>query len=197
MNKDVLVKGIEIIGVLFAAFGGFLTGIAPPQASDARFAVGLSSFLSLILLFAIAALAKSKHRKAWIVASGLLFATAVAGGFLYWSNSVAYTFEYPPGNKRLDHIAGVDLTPEAKEYKQHHESISNAQLLAKFGGLENISRVWSAESIRQARTKLITSYLILVLAIASSIFALTEGALGSDTGSGKLRQTGRKLAAME
>ena len=70
MNQSLLTKGIEIVGALLAAFSGFLIGIAPPQAADAKFAVGISSFLSLIILFIIVALTRQrkKYRRVWIVA---------------------------------------------------------------------------------------------------------------------------------
>ena len=178
MSRNVLSKAIGVIVVLFAAFGGFLSGIAPPEEADAKFAVGLSSFLALIILLAIAALAKKKHSREWIIAACVLFVIAVPSAFLYWSNSVDYTFEYPPGSGRADHVAGDQLTPEARAYKGIHTGLSNAQLLARFGGLENMQKVWLPESIRTARTKLIGCYLLMVLMIASALFALTEGALG-------------------
>jgi hypothetical protein len=179
VNKSLLTKGIEVIGALFAAFGGFLVGVAPPQAADARFAVGISSFLALIILFLIAALTKKKYRRVWIIAAACLFVVAAAGAYYYKTTYDALTFEYPPGSTRADHIAGTELTQSASEYKQQHEGISNAQLLAKFGGLENKGEVWPETSVNSARTKLIASYVLVVLAIAGSIFALTEGALGS------------------
>jgi nicotinamide riboside transporter PnuC len=177
MNNSLLVKGIEIVGVLFAAFGGFLVGMAPPQAADAKFAVGLSSFLALIILFIISALAKRKYRRAWLIIAGVLAFVILFAGYYYKTNYDALTFEYPPGSTQVEHIAGTELTQEAREYKESHPGISNAQLLAKFGGLENKGEVWMEESVSKGRTKLIGIYVFLVLAIASAIFALTEGVL--------------------
>lgn len=179
MNQNKLVKGIEIVGILFAAFGGFLAGIAPPQEADARFAVGISSFLVLIILFIVSALSDKKYRRAWIIVAACLLIISVGSAFYYKTTYNSLTFEYPPGSKEVEHIAGTELTELAKSYKQQHEGISNAQLLAGFGGLQNKGKVWKEDSINAARTKLIFSYVALVLAIASAIFALTEGALGS------------------
>lgn len=177
MNRNVLVKGIEIVGILFAAFGGFLAGIAPPQAADAKFAVGISSFLALIILLTIAILSKKKYQKAWIIAAVALFIAAIGAAYHYKTNYDTLTFEYPPGSTRVEHIAGTELTPRAKDYKLKNGGISNAQLIAKFGGLENKGKVWTEESVNSARTKLITSYVVLVLTIIAAVFALTEGAL--------------------
>lgn len=192
MNRSILAKGIEIVGVLFAAFGGFLAGIAPPQAADSRFAVGISSFLALIILFTIAALSKKKYRKGWIITAVCLF--AIAGGAVYYYKVTydALTFEYPPGSTKVEHIAGTEFTPEAKEYKLQHQGLSNAQLLAKFGGLQNKGEVWPEISVNNARRKLISSYIILILAITASIFALTEGALGGTSTRASVRGGGAR-----
>ena len=178
MNNNILVKGIEVIGVLFAAFGGFLVGIAPPQAADARFAVGISSFLALIILFIISALSKRKYKKWWLISGGILFIVILFAAYYYKTNHDALTFEYPPGSTKVEHIAGTELTQDAKEYKKENPGISNSQLLADFGGLPNKTMVWQEDSISTARTRLIGSYVLLVLAIAAAIFALIEGVLG-------------------
>jgi TRAP-type uncharacterized transport system fused permease subunit len=177
MGSNTLAKGIEIIGILFAAFGGFLAGIAPPQAADAKFAVGISSFLALIILFTIAALSRKRHQKSWVVTAFVLFIIAVGSAYYYKTLYNHLVFSYPPGNTQVEHIAGTELMPLAREYKKQHQSLSNSQLLAKFGGLQNKGSVWTETSVERARTKLIGSYMILVLSIASAIFALTEGAL--------------------
>jgi hypothetical protein len=102
----------------------------------------------------------------------------MGAAYYYKSLYDELTFEYPPGYSKVEHIAGTEKTTEAQKYLNEHKGLSNAQLLAKFGGLENKGKVWPETSINSARRKLITSYVILVLAIAGSIFAFTEGALG-------------------
>jgi hypothetical protein len=181
MNSTLLVKGIQIIGVLFAAFGGFLGGIAPPQNADAKFAVGLSSCLALIILLFISALSKKKYRKVWLISAGVLTVAIGFAAYYYKNTYDALTFEYPPGSTSVEHIAGTELTSDAKEYKEKNYGISHSQLLAKFGGLENKNEVWSEESISKARTKLTGSYVFLTLSIAGAIFALTEGVLVKPT----------------
>jgi hypothetical protein len=173
MNRSILIKGIEIVGVLFAAFGGFLAGIAPPEEADARFAVGISSFFALIILFIVAALSKKKYQKIWIIAAACLFVIAVGAAYYYKTTYDALTFEYPPGN----HVAGTELTPAARDYLRQHEGLSNAQLLARFGGLQNKGKVWPEASVNSARAKLIGSYVVLVLSIAAAIFASTVSSL--------------------
>lgn len=187
MDRSVLVKGIEIVGVLFAAFGGFLVGIAPPQTADAKFAVGISSLLALIILFTIVALAKKEYRTAWIITAVCLFMVGAGAAYYYKTIFDELTFAYPAGSTKIEYVAGTELTTAASDYRQQHQGISNAQLLAKFGGLQNRGKVWPEDSANKARRKLTSSYVILVLALATAIFALTEGVLGitPPSGSGK------------
>jgi uncharacterized membrane protein YhhN len=205
MNRTVLTKGLQLIGLLFTAFGGFLAGVAPPQAADARFAVGLSSFLALIVLFVISAVAKSKRKTPWLSTAGVFLGLSIFSGFYYWSNLTNLTYPYPPANTVADHIAGTEMTDRARKYQAEHPGVSKSQLVAKFGGLENVSQVWPDTSIERARTKLIASYVFLVLSVAVAIFVLTEGALFQANQNGPLDVTepkqplgaGSRVAAVE
>lgn len=187
MNQTVLVKGIEVVGVLFAAFGGFLVGIAPPQAADARFAVGISSFFALIILLLVSSLARKKHRRAWITAAVCCLILAIVASYYYKVSYNELTFEYPPGNPKVEYVAGTELTPLAQKERRDNPGISNAKLLAGFGGPRFIFKVWPEASVNAARKRLIFAYVILVTGLASSIFSLTEGTLGSAS-TGVVRQ---------
>jgi len=178
LNQNILIKAIEVVGVLFAAFGGFLVGIAPPQAADARFAVGISSFFALIILLLVSSLAKKKNVRAWIMAAICSLLVAAAAAYYYRSVYYSLTFEYPPGNTQVEYVAGTELTLEAQKQKRDNPTISNAELVAGFGGLPFRNRVWPEASVNDARKKLIFTYVILVIALASAIFSLTEGILG-------------------
>jgi len=191
LNRRLLAKGIEVIGVLFAAFGGFLAGIAPPEAADAKFAVGLSSFCALIILFAIAAVASKQFRKVWTLAALALLIVSFAAALYYKATYDRLTFEYPPGAQNAEYIAGTELTPEAREYLGAHDGLSKSQLLAKFGGLENKNKVWPEGSVNKARNHLIAIYVVLVLSIATAVFSLTEGAFSKARG-GSIRSRNSK-----
>ena len=176
MTKKILYSGIQVVGILFVAFGGFLAGIAPPQEADAKFAVGIASFLALIVFFIISAFMKKvEYRNVWTIGAGLLFIVAFFAAIAYKKTYDELTFEYPPGNRQIEQIAGTIFTSHAEHYRDSHPGISNSQLLAKFGGIENKQKVWTFESIVMGRMKLITSYIVLILSIAGSIFASTEG----------------------
>jgi len=181
LNANTIAKGIEIVGFLFVAFGGFLTGIAPPEMADARFAVGVSSFLALILLFVFAALSKrhsqERFRTYWIGAAVVLFVLSIATAFVYKSKYDSLTFKFPPNSTKVEYIAGTELTPQAQSYKQQNPGITKSELLDDFEGPKNIEKVWTEESIRKAKMYLTGSYVALVLSLLGAIFALTEGTL--------------------
>lgn len=190
-----LVRAIEVVGVLFAAFGGFLVGIAPPPEADARFAVGISSFFALVILLLVASLSNRKYRKIWIIVAFCSLVLAAVTAYYYKSSYNELTFEYPPGNPKVEYVAGTELTPAAQKVKRDNEGISNAKLVAGFGGLPYRGKVWPDASVNAARRKLIFSYVILVTALALSIFALTEGTLGSKSiGSGKTKNSTTRKA---
>lgn len=136
MNRTVLTKGLQLVGILFAAIGGFLAGIAPPQAADARFAVGLSSFLALIVLFVISAIAKTHRKTPWLGTAVICFVFSILGGFYYWSNLSDLTYPYPPENTVSDHIAGTEMTPRAEGFQKSHPGISKSQLSSEIWWIE-------------------------------------------------------------
>src|SRR5690349_2037648 len=99
--NSVLPRGIQTVGVFFAAFGGFLTGFAPPEEADPKFAVGISSFTALIVLFLCAALSHrqpaQRHRRIWIGCAVFCLLGFLLAAFFYQNRYAALTFEYPPG----------------------------------------------------------------------------------------------------
>jgi hypothetical protein len=191
MSNGILVRAIEVVGILFAAFGGFLVGVAPPQDADARFAVGISSFFALIVLLFVSSLSGKKYRRVWLTVAVVSFALTVAAAYYYKSNYDSLTFSFP--NTEGKHIAGTYLTPKAQEERDKNPSISNMDLVTGFGGLPYVTRVWPDAAISAAKNKLVFSYVFLVTALALSIFALTEGTLGAATvGAPRNNQAPRK-----
>lgn len=179
-TREVLTKAVEVIGFLFVAFGGFLANFAPPEGDDAAYAVGITSFLGLIILLFASALAKNlpsrKYKKIWLIAAGVFFVAAVVSSILYKQNLTQLTFAYPPDAVKAEYIKGTELTPEAKDYQDKTKK-SDSSLVAAFGGPTKREQVWVGESIKHARLVLTINYSILVLSLASAIFSLTEGIL--------------------
>jgi len=183
-DRSLLTKGIEIVGGLFAASGGFLIGIAPPEESDAKIAVGAGSFLAIIIWLLIKSAAQGlpvkKYKKRWIIASIVLSIAFVLSAFIYKQKYDALVFWYPPERPERQIVAGTVLKPRALEYQRNNPETVNNNALLLFGfGPENKNAVWPEESVRKAKAWLVGSYLVTVLMLVSSIFTLTEGIFGN------------------
>lgn len=180
--KELLGRAVEVVTFLFAAFGGFLEEVAPPEEAGARFAVGLASFFALIILLGLSVLAQkrltARRRRIWLIAAAALAVVAAVSGVLYQRNLEHLTFAYPPeSGARAEHVAGTHTTARARQYAD--QGLGPGQILAKFGP-ENRNLVWPAEAIRDAKTILTVNYLILVIAIAGAVFGLVEVYLAAE-----------------
>jgi len=175
-NSRVLARAVEAVVFLFAAFSGFLTGIAPPEEA-AQFSVGAAAMLALCLFLFISIHWKKKprprERRLWLVLAGSLMLVAAIAGLSYRYNLDVLTFAYPPDYPTSRYFAGTQYTPEASSLADK-EGLSAGQVVAKFGGLPNRHLVWNARSVERARLILVTNYLIFALSIAGTVFSLVE-----------------------
>ncbi|WP_263350615.1 hypothetical protein [Acidicapsa acidisoli] len=176
-GRKIIVSLVQVVLFLFTAFGGFLKKIAPPDETQPGYHVGLLSFLVLIILLTISALARqapaAKYRRAWTIAGIVCFVIAILSGFLYPRMLDRYTYAYPPEKPTQIRVKGLDsgLTDVAREWIQEHPLESSPGTLARKLPKENI---WTPESIEQAKTILLCSYGSLVLSLAAAIFCLIE-----------------------
>jgi hypothetical protein len=180
-GKELLARGIEVVTFLFAMFGGFLTAIAPPEETDAKFAVGISSFFALVVLLFIAVFVKKsrqkKYQKIWLGVAAFAFLLSMPSAFFYKSYLNQLTFPYPPDKIKAEWVRGTELTPLAREYQASLPGITPAELVANFGGMGNRELVWTPNSINRAKLILLVNYTLLVMSLALTIFCLTEGLL--------------------
>src|SRR5438552_8624437 len=97
--RNTLATAIEVVVFLFAAFGGFLRGVAPPEEADSKFAVGIASLLCLCLLLGISALLRlsplAKYYSIVIAVTGVLFVVALVAAFVYKYNLGRLLFAWP------------------------------------------------------------------------------------------------------
>jgi hypothetical protein len=175
--RSLLTSFIQVVAFLFAAFGGFLERIAPPEQTGARYAVGILSFLTLLILLVISALARTvpgaKFRRAWIITGASAFLLAIPPSFFYPSAIRLYTWAYPP-EKPIKRIRGRDseFTELVKTYLRDNpgQSSEPESLARKF----ELSDIWTAESLSSASTRLLVLYGWLVLSLSTAIFCLLE-----------------------
>jgi len=179
MNRDykgLLVSFVEIVVFLFAAFGGFLKSIAPPEQSGAPYIVGILSFLALISLLIVAAVARSapgeRYRRRWIFAGAIAFVVALPASFLYPRALAQHTWWYPP-EKPVQRVRGGDndFTEPVKDFLKGNPQDSAPERLARNFELDQI---WTQQSIDHAASELTTLYAWLVLSLATAVFCLLE-----------------------
>jgi len=175
-RRELLGKAVEVVTFLFAMFGGFLAGIAPPERAS-TFAVGFGSFLALILLLFLAVIAKGRfsrqRRKIWLIVAGTLAAMALVSGLVYQQKRAEWTFFYPPESEAEEFLRGTDYQPQALADKEQR-GLSVSQLVADYGGPGNRHLIWSEDSLGRARTLLTLLFLSLVLSLAGTNFCLVE-----------------------
>ena len=181
-GTKILAVAVEVVVFLFAAFGGFLAGIAPPEEADAEFAVGLGSFLALGILLWMAAAKRSwfrgRRRNVWLVIAATFLVLAPIVSALYWHQRSRLTFGFPPGQVEARYLAGTELTSAGRRYIEIHSGTKTAaEMVDEFGGLASRELIWTRESIGRAQMLLVALYLSSVLAISVGIFSLTEGLL--------------------
>ena len=176
-----LTKGLEFVAAVGAAFGGFLFNIAPPDETGVKFAVGISSFLMLLIFLFIATLTpgepKPENRKCWYFVAAVATVLFIASAFVYRYNFERLTLVYPPADEgQIRYVNGTELTPEGKAARDSKPNISRAELLDEFG--ENRRHaVWTQSSIDRANTTLVVNYVMVVLTITLALLCLIEGIL--------------------
>jgi ABC-type transport system involved in multi-copper enzyme maturation permease subunit len=148
MNK-LLSRFIQIVVFLFAAFGGFFNEIAPPTQTNPKMVVGFGSFLVLIILLIISAIARNsseaRSNKKWILAGCIFFVVAVLSGVLYpWTLSkLTYYYPPPPHAANLWRVKGLELTQTAKDFIDREPgNYSPAQLEVNL----NYEDIWTERS---------------------------------------------------
>jgi len=176
-----LTKGLEFVAALGAAFSGFLFNIAPPDETGVKFAVGISSFLMLLVFLFVATLtqreAKPENRKYWYIAAAVATALFIASAFTYRYNFERLTFLFPPDDEdQVRYVNGTELTKEGQVQRDKAPNSNRAELLDQFG--ENRRQaVWTQSSIDRANTILVVNYVIVVLTITLALLCLIEGIL--------------------
>src|SRR6266567_6031324 len=159
--KRIAAWAIEIATFFFAAFGGFLTKIAPPDQTGASYDVGVMSFFVLIVLLAISAAARGKqteaNRRRWMMAGIACFLLALPAVLLYRTAWEENTYSYPPEKPLQQHVRGsdADRTLLAEDWVREHPGDSSpAELEANLP----YNQIWKPESIARANRRLLLTY---------------------------------------
>jgi hypothetical protein len=186
-KTPMLSRAVEIVLFLFAAFGGFLTKLAPPDSlvggSNPVRLVGIASFVALLVLLlsvSLVRVSRKRYYRYWITVSVICFVGFIVLAIYYDSEFDDHTFKYYDGTQI---VAGQTLTSNAVANKQEYErahagiTLTKAELLAKYGGKERVTSVWEEDSIRRVEQRLRFLYIATVICLAIAVFSLTEGVL--------------------
>ena len=175
--KGILVWAVEVVAFVTAAFGGFLTRIAPPDQTGASFAVGIGSFLLLIILLIVSALGRQSKGKAKnkrsIAAGASCLALAIPAAFLYSGQLDRYTYWYPPEKPVARHVqaSANDLTALARDFVLRNPNEASAADLERSLPPDQI---WTTDAIARVNRILLLTYLWLVLTLSTAVFCLIE-----------------------
>jgi len=186
--QALLTSIIQLVAMLFAAFGAFLTDIAPPGGAVEDFAQGFASFMAVLVFLFIKASFHAdddavRRRNKFRRVGGLTLVAYVAIGLYYGVLLNTLTFSYPPNDPAATtHVAGLFYSDDAKKFIEIEEgkgvSHSNASLLGEFGS--DPQRVWPLNSIELSRLALNLSYSLLIFILMVAIGSLCEVALLPD-----------------
>ncbi len=118
-----------------------------------------------------------------------MFAISILVGVWYGSNYSKLTIGVPPENPDRFLIVGTELTQDALDWIKDHPNLTLAEVSYKFGH-DHIgrNRVWTEESLEDARLKLTINYVFFVLVLAATIFCLGEGAIAQNAVTDKINK---------
>ena len=184
---------IGIVSYVLAAFSGVIIGIAPPEGrvfqQDPKMLTGLLSFallVVLLLVWTIIRVSRKRSRRGWAVTAALFTVVFLGMAGKYYFDYGTSVFVYLDGQKI---VAGDSLTDfagrmsAAEAAKNQGVPLSKSELLAKVGGPRSVTAIWTPSSIANNEKKLALDYALLMLCLATAIFAAIEGALGPRAGS--------------
>ncbi len=179
--KTILAAGISVVVFLFAAFGSFLGDIAPPKVADApgqNFALGLASFIALILLLLIQhviALWPTARvaRLIWLVAAAIAGIAFMWIALSYRADYAATTFEHTQiaGKGRNRYLMGDQFTERGRKFDSANVSSGPDDLMTQ-AGVDDPSVIWTRSSILKAETRLVRQYQLLIIALCIALFSL-------------------------
>jgi hypothetical protein len=167
---------IQIVVFLFAAFGGFLNGIAPPEQTSPKFAVGFTSFLVLIVLLIISSVSgrgRPGNYRRWIWVGVASLIVVVISGVLYPYLLGKYTYVYPPSPEPpvAWRVNGSKYAKQAQDFiKENPGNYTPGELELELP----YDQIWTAESLARAKMILLIAYIVLVVSIATAVFCLLE-----------------------
>ncbi len=181
MTNRPLVFVINLVIVVFATFGHYFLNIAPPEESG-KLIIQLCSFLAFCFLFFLISarndFLKTLDRKLWIISSLIFTSLTILSGAWYTVNFSNLTIGLPPENPEVFLVRGTEWTEDAIAWLEEVPNASPAEVSLDFGPSQTgRDRTWTEESVTNAKFLLTTSFILMVLSFAGSVFCICEGLL--------------------
>lgn len=185
-KTTILKNGIQIIVILFAAFGGFLLNIAPP-GGIIKLSVGISQFITLCLLLYISALSVysltlnkrqyKKNYKIWLIACGLALVLSITTSIVYFKQHNQLVVKVD----RWDAVfvkgtLSYESLKICKEEKIINEHLCEMEMLNNFYTAEQIENglLWTKDSMKASQFALLIWYLAFIVSLSITLFSAIE-----------------------
>lgn len=194
---NILKNGIQIIAILFAAFGGFLLNIAPPGGAI-KLSVGIAQFITLCLLLYISAfsiyslsLNKSRYKKnfkTWLVICGIALISTIVTAIVYFQQYNHLVIKIDKWDAAyVKGYLSFESLKICKEEKNDTEHGCEMELLNNFYTAQQVEDgfLWTRESMKASQLRLLIWYLAFILSLSISLFATIELISSRDAGNEK------------
>jgi hypothetical protein len=180
-------RAVQAVVSVFAAFGGFLMNIQPPEEAYRGFSIAFAGVLSALFLLVLSAAgresANSKlYRRTCLFLGALLIVGVGVTGVSYQNLVLVRTVDMPGvnGSKPQKVAIGTELTQATRAWVEEHPcsikepySCSSKALFIHFGE-DARELVWTRESILQTVKMLNDLYLAFAVLMSGSVFVLGE-----------------------
>ena len=182
-NTSLIIRALEIVGIIVSMAGGFLSNVAPPSDNNIwlnQFALGIGFVIILTSLFIIWSLATYYANKLsimrWNMAALVSLAIFLSSGIYYFSLLNRYTYLEPQTKTHsITRVHGNELTSLAEVWRQSHPNPTKQEMLYSFG--YEHSAIWVEAATRRMEILLLVVYLLVVMSMALAVLSLSEGAL--------------------
>lgn len=182
-TKEILKSGVQVVLFFFAAFGAFLTNIAPPEETESSFAIGISSFGALTILFFVKstrAVSNKLNPKLTMMIAFVFLITSVFLGFTYHKFYIDNTFVTIPAKYDLGTptygIKGIVFLPGKRD---ELEQKFKGDITEMYMHHPSVGHIWTESSINTNKSRLVILYVLFSISTGTALFILIEGLISS------------------
>ena len=186
---------IEVVVMIFGAFGASILDMFPEQIEKTSFATGYAAFCSVLIFLVIRVASERLGWRTGVFAGLFLLSVIayVAGGIWYRDSLDDKLFRYPNPQDGDLYLVGCERTEPAEVAVAREDRLRDPLLLVfEFGARpeHNFSRVWTYEGLAKCRQRIFLHYMAVVAALVFAIGCASE-AVARAVGAGGKRLSHR------